>query len=299
MSDQASTLRLIVSDDPAEKAGIMNQPRMGYPKMKSIAITGGKGGVGKSNLAVNLALELGAIGKETTILDADLGLANADLICGVTPEHHLGHVVAGWKSLEEISIYLSSNVRLIPGGSGITKLANMSLKDETELLDEMRGLEDFLDCFIIDTAAGVSENVMNVIDAADIAVIVATPEPTSIVDAYATIKVIINRSPDKDIRVVINRVVGIGDAEEVFNQIKTVVRQFLNKPITFLGMIPNDDNLVEAVKDQKPIVKFAPESPASRAIRMIAKALSTEKPRSSDNEGESAGSFWNRLVSST
>lgn len=272
---------------------------MDSPKMKSIAISGGKGGVGKSNLAVNLALELGAAGKETTILDADLGLANADLICGVTPEHHLGHVVAGWKSLEEISIYLSSNVRLLPGGSGITKLANMSLKDETNVLEEMELLEQTLDCFIIDTAAGVAENVMNVIDAADIAVIVATPEPTSIVDAYATIKVIVNRSPDKDIRIIINRVVGIGDAEEVFNQIKTVVRQFLNKQISFLGMIPNDEKLVEAVKEQKPVVKYAPDAPSSRAIRMIAQSLSSENPRSSNTEDESAGSFWNRLVSTT
>ena len=295
MKDQASTLRLIVSNDQPQL--VPKKPRMDSPKMKSVAISGGKGGVGKSNLAVNLALELGAVGKNTTILDADLGLANADLICGVTPEHHLGHVVAGWKSLEEISIYLSSNVRLIPGGSGIAKLADMSLKEETNILEEMQELESSLDFLIIDTAAGVAENVMNVIDAADIAVIVATPEPTSIVDAYATIKVIANRSPEKDIRIVINRVIGIGDAEEVFNQIKTVVRQFLNKSITFLGMIPNDDLLIEAVKEQKPIVRLNPETPASRAIRMIAQSLARHSHSSQSNEAESAGSFWNRLVS--
>ncbi len=143
MNDQASTLRLIVSNDA------VNQPErhQNANKMRtkghtqSIAISGGKGGIGKSNLSVNLALELGALGNEVALLDADLGLANADLLCGVTPKHHLGHVIAGWKELDDIATFLSANVRLLPGGSGVRKLANLNLTEDSEIFEKLKEFE--------------------------------------------------------------------------------------------------------------------------------------------------------------
>jgi flagellar biosynthesis protein FlhG len=297
MNDQASTLRLIVSNDPASQAGQPQDKKTmkSHAHTHSIAISGGKGGIGKSNLSVNLALELGALGKDVALLDADLGLANADLLCGVTPKHHLGHVIAGWKELEEIAIYLSSNVRLLPGGSGVRKLANLNLDADSEILAKLHKLEESLDYLLVDTAAGVADNVMEMIGAASEAIIIATPEPTSIVDAYATIKVILQHAETKPIYIVVNNVVGIGDAEQVFQQIEQVVKKFLNQRVRFLGMIPQDSRVPEAVREQTPIVKYAPQSPASRAIRLIAKQISSSVPDDLLTSSEKAKSFWNRI----
>ncbi|NNE66270.1 MAG: P-loop NTPase [Pyrinomonadaceae bacterium] len=297
MNDQASTLRLVTSNDQADRATspqTSNQMKT-RSYTQSIAISGGKGGIGKSNLSVNLAIELGALGKEVALLDADLGLANADLLCGVTPKHHLGHVVAGWKELDEISIYLSSNVRLLPGGSGVSKLANLSVDNGSDLLEKLKDLEESIDYLLIDTAAGVADNVMGMLSAAGDVIIIATPEPTSIVDAYATIKVILQKAESKPIHIVVNNVVGVGDAEQVFEQIDQVVRKFLNHRVKFLGMIPTDPNLPEAVREQTPIVRYAPQSPASRAIRLIAKQLHSQESTELLTPSEKAKSFWNRL----
>ena len=264
--------------------------------VQTIAISGGKGGVGKSNLSVNLALELGLLGSEVALLDADLGLANADLLCGVTPNHHLGHVVAGWKRLDEIAVYLASNVRLLPGGSGVRELANMSFESDSDIFEKLKEYEADLDYLLIDTAAGVADNVMGVLTAANEIVIVATPDPTSIVDAYATIKVILQYSETKPIHIVINNVIGVGDAEHVFGQIEQVVKKFLNHRVRFLGMIPNDPLLAEAVRAQMPVTKHAPQSPSSRAIRLIAKHLHNREHSDISSPSERAQSFWNRLT---
>lgn len=293
-------MRLIVSND-MRMSGTQHQERASMKSnshTSSIAISGGKGGVGKSNLAVNLAIELGALGNEVTLLDADLGLANADLLCGVTPKHHLGHVIAGWKELDEIAIHLSANVRLLPGGSGVRKLANISIEDDSNVLEKLRKMEQDLDYLLIDTAAGVGDNVMGVLSAADEVIIVATPDPTSIVDAYATIKVILQETETKPISVVVNNVVGVGDAESVFLQIEQVVKKFLNRRVRFLGMVPHDDQLAEAVRDQTPVVRFAPQSPASRAIRLIAKQICNRSPQDLLTTSEQTQSFWNRLTQS-
>lgn len=278
MNDQAQTLRMIASNSPALAPNRMQnyeevRLRTDHAKLRCLAITGGKGGVGKSNLAVNLALALGASNKRVNLLDADFGLANIDLLCGVSPAFHLGHVVNGQKQIDEIVVDLSDNVRLIPGGSGIEELANVSIKTNTFIFRKLSALEANVDFMVIDTAAGVAENVMGVLTAAEEVIVVATPEPTSIIDAYATIKSVVRRTFDKRISIVVNNVVGVGDAEQVFRQINTATKRFLNRDIEFLGMIPHDAQVVEAVRTQIPIVHFAPLSPASRAIHLIAKQL--------------------------
>lgn len=305
MNDQASTLRLIASNDSENKKPVReDQTEKTQTKTsnnsntaKTIAISGGKGGVGKSNLAVNLALELGSLNKNVTLLDADFGLANADLLCGVTPKSHLGHVIAGWKKVEDIMIHLSSKVSLLPGGSGVEALANMSIDSHAEILQQLQDIESETDFMLIDTAAGIAENVVGVLISADEVIIVATPDPTSIVDAYATIKVILRHSPEKPISVVVNNVVGVGDAEQVFEQINQVVNHFLEYRIKFLGMIPNDLQLKEAVREQVPVTEYAPKSPSSRAIRLIAKQIANKNSQIPMDSSEYAQTFWGKLAS--
>lgn len=263
-------------------------------RSRSIAITGGKGGVGKSNLSVNLSLELGSLGNKVGLLDADFALANADLLCGVSPNFHLGHVIAGAKELDEIVISLAETVDLIPGGSGVEELASFSLTDEPAVFEKVRKMDETLDYLLIDTAAGIGENVSGILAAASEVIVVVTPDPTSIVDAYATIKVILRRSPKKPISVVVNNIVGIGDAEQVYQSINAAVHGFLDHHLNFLGMIPHDAQVQEAIRKQIPVVKFAQSSPASRAIRLIAKQLHGQDR---NNPGfPRIKSFWESLA---
>lgn len=288
MNDQASTLRSI-----AAKPLIVHRSAKNSRHSRCLAITGGKGGVGKSNLAVNLSLELGLLGNQVALLDADFGLANADLLCGVSPKYHLGHVIEGLKNLEDITIPLSEEVELIPGGSGIEELANFSLASRPEVLVQMQTMEENLDYMVIDTAAGISETVSGILTAATEVIIVVTPEPTSIIDAYATVKIILRHRPETQISIIVNCVVGLGDAEQVFQSIKTAAREFLNHDLEFLGMVPADPQVPEAVRNQIPVTRFAASSPASRAIRLIAKQI---HKRGQDDPPASAESFWSLLA---
>lgn len=291
-TDQAATLRTMASESlsagggsPSFETGL---------RSRSIAITGGKGGVGKSNLSVNLSLELGSLGNTVGLLDADFALANADLLCGVSPNYHLGHVIAGAKELDEITISLADSVDLIPGGSGVEELASFSLTDEPHVFQRIKKMDERLDYLIIDTAAGIGENVAGILAAASEVIVVVTPDPTSIVDAYATIKVVLRRSPKKSISVVVNNIVGIGDAEQVYQSINAAVHGFLDHHLNFLGMIPHDSQVQEAIRKQVPVVRFASGSPASRAIRLIARQLHGQDRK---NPGfPRIKSFWESLA---
>lgn len=275
-------------------AGIHIPVETNVRRSRSVAVTGGKGGVGKSNLSVNLSLELGLLGDRVGLLDADFALANADLLCGVSPSFHLGHVVAGLKELDEVTIPLAERVELIPGGSGVEDLANFSITSTPHIFEKVRKMEERLDFLLIDTAAGIGENVSGILTSASEVIVVVTPDPTSIVDAYATIKVILRRSPDKAISVVVNNIVGIGDAEQVYQSINAAVHGFLAHHLNFLGMIPHDFQVQEAIRKQVPVVRFAPSSPASRAIRLIAKQLHGQD-RSNPNFPR-IQSFWDQLA---
>jgi flagellar biosynthesis protein FlhG len=261
---------------------------------RSIAITAGKGGVGKSNFTVNLAIELGKLGKKVMVLDADFGLANADLLCGLSPKFHLGHVVSGLKQLEDIVLEISENVNLVPGGSGIEELVNFSLSARSETCMKLREMETHNDFMLIDTAAGIGSNVLDVLTSANEVVVIATAEPTSIVDAYATIKVILKYSPHKSISVLVNTVNSMAEANKVFLQLDSATRNFLGRRIDFLGMVPMDPNVPEAVREQIPVVEYAPESPASRATRLIAKYFSQQGSISPRDLAQP--SFWSAFT---
>ncbi|MBS1792344.1 MAG: MinD/ParA family protein [Acidobacteria bacterium] len=261
---------------------------------RCLAITGGKGGVGKSNLALNLAFELGALGNHVSLLDADFGLANIDLLCGVSPKFHLGHVISSLKDLEDIRISLTERVSLIPGGSGVEELTKISVNTHPHIFEKLRVLEEEADFMVIDTAAGIAESVVSVLISATEVIVVATPEPTSIVDAYATIKIVLRYAPAKPISIVVNNVVGIGDAEQVFQSLNSAVQNFLGHRIEFLGMIPNDSHIPEAVREQIPLVQLSPDAPSSRAIRLIAKQLFSHKQK--DTGLKEVKSFWDMLA---
>jgi flagellar biosynthesis protein FlhG len=298
--DQATTLRLMaaVSLDgalsPTATLPVTDAPWPAGKLAQTIAVASGKGGVGKSNVAVNVALELAELGHRVTLLDADMALANADVLLGLTPKYHLGHVLTGQRTLQEVAIEVTDGLRLIPGGSGVAELANLTHDQHARLIAELRAIETDSDFMIIDTAAGIAGNVIGILKAVTEVIIVTTPDPTALVDAYATIKLMHQAASDTPIRIVVNDVVELGDAERVFKQLRTTTARFLNRDIEYLGTIPHDSELVDAVREQRPVVQYAPETPASRALRLIARHL--EISRTGRNKGKKA-SFWSVLTS--
>jgi len=304
MIDQATTLRLMAAASPMSPSPSLRRDPSpdSLPEpygARTIAVTSGKGGVGKSNTAVNLALELSRLGRRVSLLDADLALANADILLGLTPQYHLGQVLAGQRTLDEVIIELDRGVRLIPGGSGIEELANLSHEQHTRLIAELRAMEEASDYMLIDTAAGIADNVTGVLRAAAEVIVVTTPDPTSVVDAYAMIKVLHRYSPSKIIRIVVNDVVGLGDAEQVFSQLHAAAKRFLNHPLRYLGAVPRDSELAEAVREQTPVVEYAPEAPASRAFRLMAKHLDQTRSPAPAEADKPVNSFWSELTGTT
>lgn len=301
MIDQATTLRLMAAASNGQAASSLTETANDLPvarkqtRTRTIAVTSGKGGVGKSNVAVNVALELAALGHRVSLLDADLALANADVLFGLNPQYHLGHVIVGKRSLSEVILEVSRGVRLIPGGSGIAELTELSRDQHARLIDELCAVECDSDFMLIDTAAGIAANVTGVLRAASEIIIVTTPDPTAVVDAYATIKVISQQSPGSPIQIVVNDVVGIGDADRVFAQLQTTAERFLGLHLMHLGTIPRDTGLVEAVREQVPVVEYAPESPSSRSLRLIARCL-TQSGHSRNPAATTRTSFWQSLT---
>ena len=241
--------------------------------VRSIAVTSGKGGVGKTNFAVNVALELGRLGRSVTLLDADLVLANTNVLLGIKPVYHVGHLLAGRCALEDVVIDVGQGVRLIPGSNGMEEIAHLSFQQHRQFVSELEMLEDGADFMLIDTPSGMGDNVLGVLAAASEIIVVTMPEPTAIIDAYALIKTIHQHSPSKPIWVVVNSVVGPDDGQAIFLQLNNVARTFLCHRLNYLGSVIRDNSLVEAVKEQRPIVDYAPGKPASRSFRLIAKYL--------------------------
>lgn len=297
MPDQATTLRSLaaaanqveaINPKPLLNGGGLAEAS---PRTRTIAITSGKGGVGKSNIAVNVALELAVRGHRVSLFDADCALANDDVLLGLNPHYHLGHVLSGQRTLEQVVIEAAHGLRLIPGGSGTEELANLSQEQHARLVSDLQTLERDSDFMIIDTAAGIASNVTGVLRAAMEVIIITTPDPTAVVDAYATIKVLLQHSPSKPIKVIVNDVVGISDADRIFAQLRAVTTRFLNHQIEHLGMIPRDPELAEAVREQMPVIEYAPDAPSSRALRLIARRL--EKSQRGPLATEKlASSFW-------
>ena len=235
-----------------------------------IAVTSGKGGVGKTNIVANLSASLSEMGKKVVVLDADFGLANLDVLLGLTPRYHLGHMLYGDKSLSEIMVEGPEGIHIIPASSGLQQMSELTLLQRNRLIDGIRRLDMDIDYFIIDTAAGVSRNVVHFLISAGEVFVVSAPEPTAIVDAYAIIKIILAEDNDKPIRVIINSVKDEYCAHEVFYQINSVVERFLNRKIDYFGYVERDSHVQRAVKSQMLVTQRFPNAPASRCFRNLA-----------------------------
>lgn len=261
---------------------------------KTISISSGKGGVGKTTIVSNLALQLAQEGNKVLILDGDLGMANVDIMFGVRPYYNVNDVFNGRKKLEEVIVPLRENISLIPGGSGIYELQNVSLFQKRLFLDQVNQLEGLYDYLLIDTAPGIAENVLYLNAAAHEIVLVLTPDPASLTDTYALIKVLNNKFRETKFTVICNSVRDEHEGLKVFKRLSDVCAKFLCVGLDYKGHIPLDQNLRLATKMQQLILEQNPRSPSSFGIKNIAKNIN-----SFGHIGEVKGGiqfFWQQLV---
>jgi flagellar biosynthesis protein FlhG len=259
----------------ADSKGSILQIKDHGPKI--VAVTSGKGGVGKTNVVANLSVCLSELGRKVVVLDADFGLANLDVLLGLTPRYHLGHVLFGNKTLTEVMVQGPQGIRIIPASSGLQRMAELTLAQRNHLIESFTNLDADTDYFIIDTAAGISRNVIHFLLSAQEVIVVSAPEPTAIVDAYAVIKIILSEDPQKNIQVLINSVERSEDAQEVFCQINSVVKRFLNREVDYLGHIERDPHVPQAVRSQMLVTHRFPNAAASRSFRNLARRIAQQE----------------------
>ena len=285
-------LLYISKPDKISRAG-----RLKANTTKVIAVTSGKGGVGKTNIAVNLGIAFIQRGKRTVVIDADLGLANVDVILGLNPKYNLAHVIRGEAEIEEVMYKGPYGLYIIPAGSGIEQLINISQWQLTRFINSLNELEALAEVIIIDTGAGLSKTVTSFVIAADEVLVVTTPEPTSITDAYALIKVT-SKKHKKNFKVIINRATSPQEAEESMHKLKMTCKKFLDIDLDYLGYILDDKTVNISVKEQVPFIIKNPKSNASRGIYRILSNLSNNEEQSC-YESESFGlkEFIKKIIS--
>ncbi|MDR2561164.1 MAG: MinD/ParA family protein [Holophagales bacterium] len=258
-----------------------------------IAITSGKGGVGKTNVVGGLALSLAKAGHRVVVLDADFGLANLDILFGLSPKYTLQNVLRGERVIEEIIVEGPYGMRLIPASNGIQQLTKLDSVDELRLIQGLQRVSIGTEWLLIDTAAGIHESVTKLLMAAQEVILVSTPEPTSLVDAYAMIKMIHVRDKRKPIWLLINNAQNQEEAQDSIEDIRDAALTFLGKSINSLGMIPSDSHILQAVRQQQGVVELFPDSPASVAFQAITETLAEKAPNDIKKDGIDA--FWKGL----
>ncbi|MBU0674044.1 MAG: MinD/ParA family protein [Proteobacteria bacterium] len=291
---QADTLeQLMATRVPRDQGG--RQGSHHAPQPRVISVTSGKGGVGKTNVSANLAYCLATAGKKILLLDADLNLANIDVLLGLTPRYTIQHVLNGEKSLLDVLLPGPGGMKILPASSGIMELGDLTEKQQLFFLSEMETLGADLDFLLIDTAAGINNNVIYFNLAAQDKIIVLTPEPTSLTDAYALIKVLSNRHDVKRFRILINQSTSAKEAMSVYQKLSGVADRFLSTiSLDYLGHIPYDRKLPEAVKKQRLVAEFFPESTTGKSIRELANSLIME-PADQTNDGN-IKFFWKGVL---
>jgi len=243
------------------------------PAVRVVAVASGKGGVGKTNVTANLAVTLARRGTRVWVLDADLGLANVDLVYGVRPAHTIEAVLRGERRLSEVVVDGPAGVRLVAAASGTAELTALSPAQQLCILDEVDALDGELDVLLIDVAAGISSNVLYFAAAASETLVVTTPEPTAVADAYALIKTLATRWERRTFPVLVNMAASAADAEATFARLAAVAQRFLSVRLDFVGWVPFDDVVPRAVRAHTPFVLAAPGAPASHAIAALADRL--------------------------
>lgn len=263
--DQADRLRAIVSE-------LRKQRDMQF-KSRIITITSGKGGVGKTNITVNLAICLALRGFKVVVLDADFGLSNVDVMLGTVSRYSFVDLLNGQRQLEDILSVGPAGVKFISGGSGAAELLNMDKRQLDIIIDKMAPLDKIADIVLVDTGAGINFSVMKFMQAADEVVLIITPEPASLTDAYALTKASVGTVEQSKMRVVLNRVIDRREADEIENRFLLTVQRFLGFTIKPLGFVPYDEAVLKAVKIQQPFVLQYPQCRATRQIYAVADAL--------------------------
>ncbi len=260
---------------------------------RTITITSGKGGVGKTNLSANLSLQLSASGKRTCLFDADLGLANINLLFGLYPEHNIEDVITGRKPLAEIIIKNYAGIDIIPGSSGVEKIAELDSSGIEKLVKSFSMLSEY-DFLIFDTSAGVSKNVLSFCLASSEIIIIITPEPTSLTDAYALLKILSFNGLASPVKIVVNQCKNTSIAKQTYLKFKEVAKKYLSIDLQPLGVVLEDSKITEAVKFQQPFISRFPDTIASKCIKAIANNILNNKTGIS--ETYNLESFWKRCI---
>ncbi len=251
------------------------QRRIGAQPVLTVAVTGGKGGVGKTSVSVNLATACAAAGKRVLLLDGDLGLANVDVFLGLSPRYTLAHVLSGEHTLEEIIVATPQGFQIVPGASGVTDMANLGAAEHLGLVRAFSTLASNLDMLIVDTAAGLSHSVMQFSQAAQHVLVVLCDEPASITDAYALVKVLSRSHGVRRFRVLANMTRSPGEGSALFEKFERVTARFLDVVLEYVGEIPDDPSMRRAIREQRPVVECYPSSPSGRAFKKLAHKADT------------------------
>lgn len=292
MLDQASELRELVQRKKDAERGEQDAKQDQKSLATVLSVTSGKGGVGKSNVAVNLAIQLSRLDQKVILLDMDLGLANIDILLDINPRYNLSHVIRNEIQLTEGIVPAEGGIFVIPGVSGEEDLADLRPQTRESLLKTLFSLQRLADVLIVDTGAGISNNVIPFAACADQVLTVTTPEPTAMIDAYAAIKRLSTHSECGDLRVVVNKADSREEAFETAEGVENVAQRFLDVPVEKLGFIMRDEKVSDAVRQKKPFSLLYPDAPASKCMHTIAKILTG----ASDQNLHSSG-FLNRFMS--
>lgn len=246
--------------------------------LRVIGVASGKGGVGKTNLSANLAVLAAKQGKRVLIIDGDMGLANVEILFGLKPRYHLGHILESDVSVRDVLAEAPGGVRVLPAGNGLQQLTRLSDAQRLRLVSALDQLEEDFDVILLDAGAGIGDNVLFFMGGAQETLLVVSPEPTSLTDAYAVVKVLSHDAAVRNFSVVVNMAPSEAAAREIFEKLAQVSTRFLDARIRFVGWVPRDENVHRGVMAQKPFVELFPATPATRAYTAIADLLFNEPP---------------------
>lgn len=286
--------------DQAEQLRIIKANRQSRPLARVITVTSGKGGVGKSNTSINLAIQFRKIGKRVIILDADFGLANIEIMFGAVPKHNLCDLIYQGKNIQEIITWGPMEVGFISGGSGIAGLSNLNRDYLDYIIQNLAELDAITDIIIVDTAAGISDAVLEFLVASGEILLVTTPEPTSITDSYSLLKALYRHSrfdeENTKVKMIANRVSKEEEGEILFNKLNAVVARYLKVPMTYLGSVPQDAQLAKSVMLQTPVSIQNPGARSSQAYEQIAKRL-LDKEEAQRQPKRGMAAFFSHIIS--
>lgn len=285
MFDQASKLRKMFPDSGEEEK--KGEDKNSRHRSRVVSIASGKGGVGKTNITVNLGLALQKLDKDVLILDADMGMANVDVVMGMTARYHLGHVLKDKCSIEDALLQGPSGITVLPGASGVDDFTDIDIDEVKKLLELSAAIEEEFDFIIMDIGAGAHRGVVNFIRAADEIMVVLTPEPTSVMDAYSLLKILSDYALSSRLNLVVNQVENRREGEDVTERMENAIRKYLEIDVDNSALIPYDSALRKSVKKQNPMMEIYPNSKAGKAFSQLAEimAFGAEKEKSRGMKG--------------